>query len=53
MTDWGAYKAKQREARKKAGLKRVEVWAHPDDAEAIKALAEKLRRERREQSDRK
>lgn len=46
MPKWAAYKAKQREARKQAGFIRVEVWAHPDDAAEIKALAKKLEAER-------
>ena len=35
-----------REARSAAGLKRLELYAHPDDWRAIKSLAEKLRRKR-------
>ena len=31
-----------RQRRKDAGLIRVEVWAHPDDADLVKALAQKL-----------
>ena len=35
-----------RAARDALGLKRLELYAHPDDWPAIKALAEKLRRKR-------
>ncbi len=35
-----------RAARDALGLKRLELYAHPDDWEAIKALAEKLQRKR-------
>ena len=35
-----------RAARKSAGLKRVELYVHPDDEPAIKALAAKLARKR-------
>lgn len=31
---------------RRAGLKRVEVYAHPDDAEAIKRYAARLARRR-------
>ena len=35
-----------RAARDALGLKRLELYAHPDDWPAIKALAEKLQRRR-------
>ena len=35
-----------RKRRLAAGLTRLELWAHPDDHDAIKALAEKLRNRR-------
>ena len=35
-----------RSARDALGLKRLELYAHPDDWPAIKALAEKLQRRR-------
>lgn len=35
-----------RAARDAAGLKRLELYAHPEDWPAIKALAEKLQRRR-------
>ena len=37
---------KLRQARTEQGLKRIELWAHPDDWEAIKKCAEKLQRKR-------
>ena len=37
---------KLRQARTGQGLKRLELWAHPDDWEAIKKCAEKLQRKR-------
>ena len=46
MPDWSAYKAKEREARKQAGFKRVEVWAHADDAEKVREYAALLERKR-------
>ena len=42
--DAAARKAKHRAARVKAGLKRLEVWARPEDHERIKRYAQKLRR---------
>jgi hypothetical protein len=39
-------KAAERERRKEAGLTRLELYVHPEDHEAIKALAEKLQRRR-------
>lgn len=38
--------ARLRAARDALGLKRLELYAHPDDWHAIKALAEKLQRRR-------
>ena len=38
--------AKLRADRDALGLKRLELYAHPDDWPAIKALAEKLQRRR-------
>lgn len=38
--------AKMRADRDALGLKRLELYAHPDDWAAIKALAEKLQRRR-------
>lgn len=38
--------AAMRAARDALGLKRLELYAHPDDWPAIKALAEKLQRKR-------
>jgi hypothetical protein len=35
-----------RSARNSLGLKRLELYAHPEDWPAIKALAEKLQRKR-------
>lgn len=35
-----------RASRNALGLKRLELYAHPDDRPAIKALAEKLQRKR-------
>ena len=35
-----------RAARDALGLKRLELYAHPDDRPAIKSLAEKLQRKR-------
>ena len=43
--------ATMRAARDAAGLKRLDLYAHPDDWPAIKALAEKLRRQRREKRE--
>jgi hypothetical protein len=45
--------AAMRAARDAAGLKRLELYAHPDDWPAIKALAEKLqaRRQRRDKRE--
>lgn len=42
-------KADERQRRADAGLTRLEVYAHPDDHEAIKALAAKLQRKREKQ----
>jgi hypothetical protein len=39
-------KAAERERRAEAGLVRLEIYAHPDDWPAIKALAEKLQKRR-------
>jgi hypothetical protein len=39
-------KAAERLRRQDAGLVRLELWAHPDDHEALKALAAKLARKR-------
>ncbi len=47
----GAQRVKEAEARKRAaGLVRVCVWLHPDDAPALREAAAKLakRRERKE-----
>jgi len=38
--------AAMRAARLAAGMKRLELYAHPDDWPALKALAEKLQRKR-------
>lgn len=38
--------AKLRQRRADLGLTRLELYAHPDDHEAIKALASKLQRKR-------
>jgi hypothetical protein len=38
-----------RQHRKDAGLKRLELYAHPDDHAALKALAERLQRKRLKQ----
>ena len=38
--------AKLRAARDALGLKRLDVYAHPDDHTAIKTLADKLQRKR-------
>jgi predicted component of type VI protein secretion system len=38
--------AKMRADRDALGLKRLELYAHPEDWRAIKALAEKLQRKR-------
>lgn len=38
--------AAMRAARDAMGLRRLELYAHPDDWQAIKALAEKLQRKR-------
>lgn len=38
--------AELRQRRDDLGLKRLELYAHPDDHEAIKALAAKLQRKR-------
>jgi hypothetical protein len=38
--------AKLRADRDSLGLKRLELYAHPEDWKAIKALAEKLQRKR-------
>lgn len=38
--------AEMRAARDELGLSRLELYAHPDDWPAIKALAEKLQRKR-------
>jgi len=35
-------KAAQRARQRKAGLRKLEVWAHPDDHPAIRLLVEKL-----------
>jgi len=45
--------AAMRSARDAAGLKRLELYAHPDDWPAIKALAERLqaRRQRRDKRE--
>ena len=40
-------KASERQRRADAGQSRLELWAHPDDHEAIKAYAEKLAKKRR------
>lgn len=42
--------AKLRADRDALGLRRLELYAHPDDWPAIKALAEKLQRKRARQS---
>lgn len=39
-------KAAERQRRQDAGLVRLELWAHPDDHAALKALAEKLAKRR-------
>lgn len=39
-------KAAERQRRAEAGLLRLELYAHPEDWPAIKALAEKLQRKR-------
>lgn len=38
-----------RKHRKEAGLKRLDLYAHPDDQAAIKALAARLQRKRLKQ----
>jgi hypothetical protein len=43
--------AKLRADRDALGLKRLELYVHPDDWAAIKMLAEKLRRKRAKLSD--
>lgn len=40
-----------REAREALGLKRRDVYAHPDDWPTIKALAKKLQRKRVKKSE--
>lgn len=45
-------KAAERQRRAEAGLVRLEVYAHPDDHEAIKALAAKLQRKREREQKR-
>lgn len=45
-------KADERQRRADAGLVRLEVYAHPDDHEAIKALAAKLQRKREREQKR-
>lgn len=42
--------ASMRAAREAQGLKRIDLYAHPADHPAIKALAEKLQRKRERQS---
>ena len=42
MTDWAAYKRKQREARREAGLVSVTVWVRPEDRQKVHELAEQL-----------
>lgn len=39
-------KAAERQRRSDAGLVRLELYAHPDNHAAIKALAERLQRKR-------
>lgn len=42
-------KADERQRRTESGQARLELWAHPDDHEAIKAYAEKLAKRRARQ----
>ena len=42
-------KAAERQRRTESGQSRLELWAHPDDHEAIKAYAEKLAKRRARQ----
>ena len=49
MTDWAAYKRKQREAYRKAGLVAVTVWIPPQGRADVHALAEKLRADEKEE----
>ena len=44
--EWRQRRIELRQARTEQGLKRIELWAHPDDWEAIKKCAEKLQRKR-------
>ena len=44
--------ARLKAKRKEAGLARIEIWAHADDHEALKALAVKLADARRSNSKR-
>jgi hypothetical protein len=39
-------KAAERQRRADAGLQRLELYAHPEDWPALRALAEKLQRKR-------
>lgn len=39
-------KAAERQRRTESGQARLELWAHPDDHEAIKAYAAKLAKKR-------
>ena len=39
-------KAAERRAKREAGLKPIEVWAHPEDHEPIKGYAAKLAKAR-------
>ena len=45
-------KAAERQRRAESGLTRLEVYAHPDDHEAIKTLAAKLQAKREKQKKR-
>ena len=44
--------AELRKRRQEAGLTRVELWVHQDDLEAVKAMAEKLRKRREKAAQR-
>lgn len=42
-------KARERDAKRKQGLRQVDLWAYPEDHKAIKQFAEGLTHKRAEQ----
>lgn len=45
--EWRDRQAAERQRRKDEGLKQLELWAHPEDHDAIKAKAASLAKKRK------